>query len=114
MSLPNIPERYRRMPLTYDPSRDKFIRYDELVSGKEKIVPLETLSPAELKRLVIERRRHDPTPVEQSMSGPPLDKEQVITAIQKDEPFGRTKVEADVSYLKELLEQIRVGLAERG
>jgi hypothetical protein len=113
MAIPNIPERLRRMPLSYDPQRKKFIHFDEIVSGKERIVPLRTLARADLKRLIIERARHDPTPVQQSISGPPLSREQVVAAIENDEPFGRAKVEAEASYLDELLEQIREGLASR-
>jgi hypothetical protein len=111
MPLPKIEGASRRKPLCYDPSRKKFILFDEIVSGKEKIIPLDTLSEEDLKRLVIERQRQDSNYTVQAISGPPHGRDSVIKAIEQDDPFGQTTVKAEVSYLKELLNQIQRNLA---
>ena len=42
MPMPEMDEKSRERPLSYDPSRRKFIRFDEIVSGKERIIPWTT------------------------------------------------------------------------
>ena len=109
MSLPDMDEISRRRPLCYDPVHKKFIRYDDIMSGKEKIIPVDSLSNDDFKKLVVERWRvlpHD-IPKVQAISGPPLSRDEVIRAIEQDEPFGRMTVEGDKSYLRDLLDEIQ-------
>jgi len=110
MPLPQIDERHRKRPLCYDPARDKFIYFDEIVSGEEKIIPVETLSEDELKKLVVERQRTAPDYTVQAISGPPFSRDDVIRAIEQDEPFGLVTLEAEKSYLHDLLAEIEQNL----
>ena len=90
----------------------KFITFDEIISGKEQIVPLERLSADDLKRLVIERHRVGPDFRVQVMSGPSMSRDEVIEAIRRDEPFGIATIEAESSHLRDLLKQIEEALGE--
>ena len=113
MSLPKIEGQNLEKPLCYDSKRNKFIRFDEIVSGKEKIIPVEELSPRDLKTLVIERQRRGPDYTLQPMSGPPHRRNDVIRAIEKGNKIGRMTMEADTAYLKELLQQIKSHLDQQ-
>ena len=110
MPLPKIEGENLKKPLCYDPGRKKFILFEDLVSGQEKVIPLGELSQDELKKLVVERQRRGPDYTVQAMSGPPYTRDDVVKAIEHDEPFGRVTMEAEVSYLQELLDQIRANL----
>jgi hypothetical protein len=110
MPLPNIDEPNRKKPLCYDPARKKFIRFEEIISGTERIVPVDTLSEDDLKKLVIERHRTGPDYKVQAISGPPLSRDDVVQSIKQDEPFGRVTLEAEKSYLRNLLDQIQQNL----
>jgi hypothetical protein len=111
MPLPKIDEANRKKPLSYDAQRGKFLLYDDIVSGKETIVPIDRLSEADLKKLVVERQRTGPDYRVQAMSGSPLSRDDVIRAIERDEPFGRMTVEAERSYLQEFLAEIQGALS---
>ena len=111
MPMPILDEQGRKRPIGYDPKRKKFIRYDDVVSGKEKIVPLESLSQDDLKKLVIRRWQALPKDqVSQAISGPPYTRDDVIQAIRKDDPFGKMTVQAETAYLKNLLKEIESNL----
>ena len=88
----------------------KYITFEEIVSGKERIVPLEQLGAQDLKRLVIARQRLGPDYTVQAISGAPMSRDMVIDAIERDLPFGRVTVEADLSHLRDLLAQIQEAL----
>lgn len=106
MGMPKIEGPDRKKPLCYDPERDKFITFDEILSGTEEIVPLERLSAEDLKRLVVERQRVGPDYRVQAMSGPLMSRDDVVRAILRDDPFGLATIEAEVSHLRDLLAQI--------
>jgi hypothetical protein len=109
--MPEMDETSSKRPLGYDPSRGKFIRFDDIVSGEEKIIPVDDLSEDDLKKLVIERWRVLPEETTvQAISGPALSRDEVIQAIEQDEPFGRMTLEAEKSYLRDLLAEIRRNL----
>ena len=110
MPLPQIDEQHRKRPLCYDPAREKYIFFEEIVSGQEKIIPIETLSENDLKKLVIERQRTAPDYTVQAISGPPLSRDDVIRAIEQDEPFGLVTLEAEKSYLHDFLAEIEENL----
>lgn len=106
MGLPIIDLKNIRKPLCYDPNRNKFIMYDEIISGEEKIVPIEGLSPDDIKTLVIERIHQGPDFTMQTMSGNPITKREIIDAIIRDEDIGKMTLEAEFSMLRDLLTQI--------
>ena len=110
MGLPKIDSRNIRKPLCYDPIRKKFILYDEIVSGVEKIIPVEVLSPDDTKKLVIERIEKGPDDTMQTISGTPMTKRDIIDAIISDDEIGRMTLEAEVSMLKDLLRNIKSNL----
>ena len=110
MPMPKIDEANLKKPLCYDPKREKFILFDDIVSGREKIVPVETLSDGDLKKLIIERQRAGPEYRVQAISGPPLSRDDVVRAIERDEPFGRVTLEAEKSYLRDILSAIQQNL----
>ncbi len=104
--LPTIDEANRAKPLSYDPKRDKFIYYDELVARTEKIVPLKKLTRAQLKKLVIERNRAGPDFTIQTPSGETRTRDDVVREISQETAFGKMSMEADVMYLNRLHRQI--------
>ncbi|MBN1902056.1 hypothetical protein JW926_12100 [Candidatus Sumerlaeota bacterium] len=110
MSLPSIDESNRKRPLCYDPKRKKFILYDDIISKKEEIIPVESLSDPDLKKLIIERQLTAPDYKAQAISGPPFSKKDVIKAIEQDDPFGKITLEAEKSYLRDFLDEIRRNL----
>jgi hypothetical protein len=110
MPMPRIDQANRRKPLSYDPTRRKFIYYDDIVSGREKIVPIESLSEEDLKKLVLERLRAGPEFKGGPVSAPHFSREDVIRAIRQDEPFGRDHLEGEKLYLQESLTEIERNL----
>jgi hypothetical protein len=108
--MPVIDQANRRKPLSYDPACKKFIYYDDIISGREKIVPIESLSEEDLKKLVLERLRAGPEFKGGPMSAPHFSREDVIQAIQQNEPFGRDHLEGEKLYLQELLAEIERNL----
>ena len=113
MDMPKIAGPDRKKPLCYDPKRGKFITFDEIISGLEKIVPLDSLSSEDLTNLVVERQRVGPDYRGQAMSGSLMSRDDVVKAILRDEPFGRATVEADISHLRDLLSQIEEAMRQR-
>jgi len=105
--MPKINPGNLKQPLCYDPERKKFILFREITSGKEKIVPIEKLSPGELKLLVLERQKKGPDYTIQTISGLPYTRDDIVQAILRDEEIGKMTVEAEVSMLKDLLQTIR-------
>ena len=111
MAMPDPGPEGRRRPLCYDPQREKYILYDEIVAGAEKIIPVEHLSESDLKKLVIKRWSVLPAgKTVQSISGPPYSRDDVIRAIERDEPFGKMTVQAEKSMIHDLLEEIERNL----
>lgn len=104
--MPKIEGPDRKKPLSYDPTRDKLITYDEILDGAEPIIPIDRLTEPERAHLVIERQRAGPDYRVQAMSGSPLSRDDVIEAIRRGDEFGRATVEADLSHLRDLLAQI--------
>jgi hypothetical protein len=110
MSLSKIDRRNLRKPLCYDPQRKKFIFLREIASGKEKIVPLEKLSPEELKMLVVERQLKGPDYIIQAISGMPYTRDDVVKSILIGDDVGKMTFEAELSMLKDLLREIENNL----
>lgn len=108
--LPDLSESERKKPLCYDPVRKKFIFYQEIVDGREDIVPLEKLSEEDATRLVIERNLKGPGYTMQIMSGNSYTRNDIVREIRDGTAVGRMAVFAELSYLKELLQQIQVAL----
>jgi hypothetical protein len=105
-TLPEITGPDRQKPLCYDPERDKFIYFDDIITGKEKIVPLDKLNHEQLKKLVIERNQAGPDYTMQVLSGLKYTRDDVIKEIRKQSDFGKMSMQAEVSYLSDLLRQI--------
>ena len=112
-SLPDIPGPDRRKPLCYAPQREKFISYEEIVSGSEKIVHLDSLTLAHQRKLVIERNRQGPPYTIQVMSGAKLNRDDVIREIEQQTDFGNMTVEAEIAHVRELLIKIEQALGTR-
>jgi len=110
MALPQIDEANRKKPLCYDSSRKKFIYFDEIAAKKEAIISPSALSRNDQKKLIIERQLAGPDYTTQAMSGAPLKRDDVVKAIRNNEEYGLVTVEAEISYITELLEEIRRSL----
>jgi len=110
MPLPELDSDSAKKPLCYNSEKQKFIYYDDIVSGKENIVFLDELSASEKKLLIIERLKQGPDFTMQSISGLPYHRDDVIRAIQNDEEIGKMTVEAETSMLNDLLKRIAVNL----
>ncbi len=114
MPLPDIKGPDRDKPLTYDPQRQKFITFEELASGKEEAVPIESLSREDLKKLILERHRLSPPYKVMDLNGNLMTREDVMRAIETDSDFGRLTLEAEASHLSDLLKQIRNSMPPHG
>ncbi|MBN1569434.1 MAG: hypothetical protein JXA73_16430 [Acidobacteria bacterium] len=110
MSMPVIDDENRKKPLCYDPSRSKFIYYDEIIARAEPIVFPSTLSQSDRKKLVLERQVAGPDYSTQTISGSRITRNDMVQMIQNDEGMGKTTVEAEISYLNELLAEIKRNL----
>ena len=112
MALPELDKVSRSMPISYCPTCHRFIYYDDVVSGECAIVPIDTLSEADKKRLVIKRYEvASDLPESGPMSGLSSPQE-IIRMIEKDEPTGTVTVEATISYLSGFLDDIASELAQ--
>lgn len=111
MPLPDIKGQDRQKPLCYDPKRDKFILYDELIAGKERIVSLEQLTHEQLKKLIAERNRRGPDyKIQWGFSGPTYSRDDMIREIIAETDVGKAAMEAEISHLSDLLKQIEENL----
>ncbi|MBA7625238.1 hypothetical protein ES703_32664 [subsurface metagenome] len=111
MPLPDIKGPDRQKPLCYEPKRDKFILYDELRSAKERIVPLEQLTHEQLKKLIVERnRRGSDYRIRWGFGGPAYSRDDMIREITAETDVGKSAMEAEISYLSDLLKQIEENL----
>lgn len=111
--LPKIDSENIKKPLCYNPSRGKYILYEEIVSRKEEILSIDELSAEDFKKLVIKRLQAGPDFKVQAISGPPYSRNDVIRAVVQDEPFGQTTVEAEKTYLRDLLYEIKKNLPSK-
>ena len=110
MPFPKIDEANRKKPLCYDSSRKKFIYYDEIITKKEPIILPTTLCKSDQKKLIIKRQIKGPEYTTQAISGPAMKRNDVVKAIQNNEEYGVVMVEAEISYLTDLLKEIQLNL----
>jgi len=99
MQLPPIVESAKARPLSYDPRTDKFIHYDDVSRGKQKIYPLEKLTHEQLLKLAIERQLTN-LPSTTTVLGENYTNEQVAAEMRARTKFGKQMFEADINYLK--------------
>jgi hypothetical protein len=107
MAIPKIDEMNQKKPLCYDSLRRKFIYYNDIVTKKEPIILPSTLSDTDQKKLIIKRQQKGPDYKSQSISGPLMNRNDLVRAIRKGEKLGDVFVEAEISYLDELLREIQ-------
>jgi hypothetical protein len=100
----------QKKPLCYDPVLDKFIYYQEIITGKEKIIPVDSLSDDDFKKLVIKRVRSGPEITGGPMTSPFHSRENTIKAIKDNTKFGQQTLEAEKSILRDLLAEIERNL----
>jgi hypothetical protein len=111
MPLPVMDEASRKRPLCYDPVRKKFIYYDQIVSGEEKIISLDVLTEAEFEKLVIKRLQALPKDTKYyTISGLTITRDDMIQSIQQGNPDGLATLQMERSYLAEFLEEIQNNL----
>jgi len=104
--MPEIQGPDRNKPIYYDPNTDRFITLDDLEAEKGEIVPVDALTPAQQKHLVIERNRAGSDYTQQAISGPAQTRDEVIREIESETESGRMAVQADLMYLRDLQNQI--------
>lgn len=110
MPMPKIDAANAKKPLGYDAARKKYILLEDILSRNEAIIPVDSLSDEDFKNLVIKRQLAGPDYRVQSMSAPPMSRDDVVRAIEKEEPFGRMTLEAEKSHLRDLLAEIQRNL----
>ncbi|GAF95308.1 unnamed protein product [marine sediment metagenome] len=108
--IPNIRGLARKKPICYDPNQDRFITIDDIIEGKARIVSIDQLTPEEQKCLVIKRNKVGEEYTVQTISGPPRSREEVIKEIEAETEFGQMTVQAEIMYLKDLIERIKEAL----
>lgn len=106
-ALPKIDKANQKKPMCYDPKRNKFIYYDELISQSEKVIMLENLTKDQLKKLIVERNRAGPDYTVGTLTGEKYTRDDVVKAIIEDTDFGKMAMNAEVSHLSNLLKQIK-------
>ena len=104
--LENIKGLDRKKPICLDPKRNKFILIDDIIDQREKIFSLDKLNRSESKKLVIERLRKGPDFIVGDLNGLKKNRHQVIEDIKNDTKFGKMTLDAELSYLKDLLREI--------
>jgi hypothetical protein len=97
----------QKKPLCYDPERERFIYFKEIVSGKEKIVPLEKLTHDQIKKLIVKRNRTGPDYTVSTLTGEKRTRDEVVNEIEKESAFGIMTIEAEKDHLSGLLKQIQ-------
>jgi single-stranded DNA-specific DHH superfamily exonuclease len=110
--LPNIPDPDRHKPLCYDPTRQRFITYDDILQGKEPIIRPQTLTHEQRKKLIIQRNKVGPDYQIRSLNGEIFTRDDIIQAIEQETDFGRMSMNAEVSMLSDLLEEIQKAIDE--
>ena len=110
MPFPILDHFDQKKPLCYDSVRDKFIYYQEIITGKEKIIPIDSLSDADFKKLVIKRVRSGPEIIGGPMTSPFHSREDTINAIKSDTKFGQQTLQTEKSMLRDLLAEIERNL----
>ena len=111
--MPQIDEANRRKPLCLDAASGRFIAYDDIVSGKAKVIPPATLTPEQQAKLVAERHRTGPDYTVADMNGRTLTRDMVVAEIENGTEFGQMTVGAEVSYLTDLLAEMDKALPQR-
>jgi hypothetical protein len=109
--MPQLEGQNRLKPLSYDPKTGRFITYDEIISGRAKIVPLDQLSPEQLKNLVLQRQRVGPDYTMSDLNGRAVKRDEIVQQIINDTEFGRMVMKAEIAYLREFLNQIQQALS---
>ncbi len=110
MPLPKLNADAQKQPLCYDHERDKFIYYQEIITRKEKIIPVDALSDDDFKKLVIKRVRSSLEFTGGPMTGPFYSRDDTIKAIKGNTKFGQQTLEAQKSMLRDLLADIEQNL----
>jgi hypothetical protein len=110
MAMPEIDEENRKKPLCYNPINGRFIYYDDIVNKKEPIILPSTLSKSDQKELILMRQLKGRDYRTQTISGPLMTRDDIVRSIRYNEEEGMVLIEAEISYLDELLEQIRQNL----
>lgn len=110
MPLPKIDEANIKKPLCYDPARRKYIMFNEIVSRKEKIVPVDSLSETDFQKLVIERLKSGPDFKGGPMESPFMSRDDIIASIKRNDKYGQQFLEAEKSSLRDLLAWIQRSL----
>ena len=106
MPLPILDADTQKKPLCYDHARNKFIYYQEIITHKENIIPVDSLSDDDFKKLVIKRVRSSLEFTGGPMTSPFYSHDDTIKAIKGDTKFGKQTLEAEKSMLRDLLAQI--------
>jgi len=109
-SLPDIKGANRLKPLGYDPKTQKYILYDDIISGKAEIVPLEKLTDEQLKNLIAERQRVGPDYTMANLNGEMRTRDEIVQEILNETDFGKMIIHAEKSYLTDFLKQIKAAL----
>ncbi len=110
MPFPIIDRPSQKKPLCYDPVRDKFIYYQEIITGKEKIIPVDSLSDDDFKKLVIKRVRSGPEVTGGPMTSPFHSRDDTINEIKNGTEFGQQTLLAEKAVLRDLLSEIERNL----
>jgi hypothetical protein len=113
MTLPQLDETSRKRPIGYCPTCNQFVYYDQVVSGQTQIIPLDTLSEDDLKKLVIERYR---VLGQETRIGPMASlysPEAIVRMIEEGEPFGLMTVQAETNYLRSFLDDLAHDLEQK-
>lgn len=111
-SFPTMSDADQKKPLCYDPKRDRFIYYTDLLSKQAKIIPLQHLSHDQLKRLILERNRVGSDYTVTTLNGEHFSRDQVMLEIAQETPFGKMTLEAEASMVSDLLKRIEIQLSQ--
>ena len=105
MKLPDIVESAKKRPLGFNPETGKFIYYDEVKEGVQKLIPIDKLGHDQLLNLAIERIRSNEPNTIATLNGEVFNNDQQANEVRLQTKTGKQIFESDINYLKFYLSQ---------
>lgn len=105
IQLPHIVDAAKSRPLSFNPVTKKFIYYDEVLNGNERIYPIEKLDQEQRITLAIKRYLTNVPEVTVTLNGASFTNKQIAEEIKKQTKIGKQLFESDINYLEFYLSQ---------
>lgn len=122
--LPELKGPARLKPISYNPDKDKFIYYDDIIQQIDTIYPIDQLTQDQQKKLVLERlqkdletnqieKRENEPVIQMGFGGPALSNDEMINQIKKQTNIGKSIILSEITYLRDYIQNIEEALLEK-